>query len=588
MRFNISSQLSYSVRSPSTIIFNVHALRTPSQTVLEETFTVESYVIPEEFVSQSGENRFVRIATGTAKELVISYRALVDRQHQLIEPDKLKPVAVKQMNASVIPFLFPSRYCQSDKLSRLAWKLFGNIPDTYQQVVAITDWIFENVEYVTGSTNAQTSAFDTVTERSGVCRDFAHLGISLCRALTIPARYFTGYAHQLQPADFHACFEAFIGERWLLFDATRLAPLNGLVRIATGRDAADAAVATIFGDVVGKSVTVSCDPADGGFQPLTHEQLTRKGFSLDTPRERAHAHPIATVSLMPSQLKITHETVYDYVSAVSFGAHRLILRPREGHDLQVASMSLDISPAYEIRWSRDVFGNSVATVTFKEPATQLRIVSRVVVNTGALPPLGEAPHHPVAFPVTYDPEELFVADAYRAQIFPEDASAVTTWVQQVIGPADHADAASIVGLLNAAVNRKIGYVRRYEKGVQSPAETLAKASGSCRDMATLLMEACRTLGMASRFSSGYLDCAASIAGTASTHAWAEVYFPGRGWSGFDPTIGEETSRKHVAIGVSNHPRAVMPVSGRFFGTRTDCLGMKVAVQFERLVRGTTI
>ena len=120
-----------------------------------------------------------------------------------------------------------------------------------------------------------------MTERSGVCRDFAHLGIAMCRALTIPARYFTGYAHQLEPQDFHACFEASIGERWLLFDAARLAPLNGLVRIATGRDAADAAVAKLFGGVVGTKVTVNCQPADEGFVPLRGEQLYRHGFSLD-------------------------------------------------------------------------------------------------------------------------------------------------------------------------------------------------------------------------------------------------------------------------------------------------------------------
>jgi transglutaminase-like putative cysteine protease len=159
--------------------------------------------------------------------------------------------------------------------------MFGDIGDSHQQVMAVADWIYDNVEYVRGSTDSQTSAFETITERAGVCRDFAHLGIALCRALTIPARYFTGYAHQLEPQDFHACFEAYIGERWLLFDATRLAPLNGLVRIATGRDAADAAVATLFGAIAGKKVQVDCQPADEGFAPLRREHLENRGFSLD-------------------------------------------------------------------------------------------------------------------------------------------------------------------------------------------------------------------------------------------------------------------------------------------------------------------
>lgn len=281
MKFHVTSELHYAVQTPSTFVLNVHALRTPSQSVLKESLKLEPNLPFEEFESQSGENRFVRLATGTAKELVVKYDALVEREHELVDHHKLKPVAVKRMDSSVIPFLFPSRYCQSDKLSRLAWKMFGEISDAYERVAAISDWIYDNVEYVLGSTDAQTSAFDTITERAGVCRDFAHLGIALCRALTIPARYFTGYAHQLTPPDFHACFEAYIGERWLLFDATRLAPLNGLVRIATGRDAADAAVATIFGAVTPQKMIVDCQPAEPGFAPLRREDLHKHGFSLD-------------------------------------------------------------------------------------------------------------------------------------------------------------------------------------------------------------------------------------------------------------------------------------------------------------------
>lgn len=281
MKFHVCSELHYVIQAPSTLVLNVHALRTPSQAVLKETLTLEPKLEFEEFESQSGENRFVRLATGKAKELIVKYDALVDRQHELVDHHKLKPVTVKRMDSSVIPFLFPSRYCQSDKLGRLAWKMFGEIPDAYERVAAISDWIFDNVEYVRGSTDAQTSAFDTITERAGVCRDFAHLGIALCRALNIPARYFTGYAHQLEPPDFHACFEAYIGERWLLFDATRLAPLNGLVRIATGRDAADAAVATIFGSVITKNMVVDCQPAEPGFAPLRRTDLHHRGFSLD-------------------------------------------------------------------------------------------------------------------------------------------------------------------------------------------------------------------------------------------------------------------------------------------------------------------
>jgi transglutaminase-like putative cysteine protease len=182
----------------------------------------------------------------------------------------------------VIPYLFPSRYCQSDRLSRFAWDLFGKIDQPYKKVLTIVDWIYDNVEYLRGSTDSETSAYDTVTQRTGVCRDFAHLGIALCRALSIPARYFTGYAYELQPPDFHACFEACVGGQWLVFDPTRLSSLNGLVRIATGRDAADAAVASIFGRARGTKMEVACLLAKGHkFAPLRRPQLGRKGVSLD-------------------------------------------------------------------------------------------------------------------------------------------------------------------------------------------------------------------------------------------------------------------------------------------------------------------
>jgi transglutaminase-like putative cysteine protease len=177
--------------------------------------------------------------------------------------------------------LFPSRYCQSDRLSRLAWDLFGKIKNPHETVVAITDWIHGNVEYVRGSTDSMTSAYDTVTQRTGVCRDFSHLAIALCRALNIPARYFSGYAYELEPPDFHACLECLIGGAWTVFDATRLAHLNGLVRIGTGRDAADAAVASIFGSVKCTSMAVSCRLDKGQkFQPIDREQLNRGGVAL--------------------------------------------------------------------------------------------------------------------------------------------------------------------------------------------------------------------------------------------------------------------------------------------------------------------
>jgi len=281
MRFKISSTLAYQAAGASTLILNVHALRTASQKIIREKLLITPQLRYEEFALKSGENRFVRLETGSTSTINIDYTAEVDSKFTLIPIKELMAEQVGKMDRSVIPFLFPSRYCQSDKLGRLAANKFSGIKHPYSLVVAITDWISRNIEYLPGSTNWQTSAFDTVTERAGVCRDFAHLGIAFCRALTIPARYVTAYAHALQPPDFHACFEAYIGGRWLLFDATRLAPLNGLVRIAMGRDAADAAVATIFGPTQCTSLKVSCEPVEKNFVPLDRAQLKNQGISLE-------------------------------------------------------------------------------------------------------------------------------------------------------------------------------------------------------------------------------------------------------------------------------------------------------------------
>jgi transglutaminase-like putative cysteine protease len=281
MLFQIGAELVYDILQRTTLILNVHALRTPSQTVVEENFHVEPQVRCEEFLSVSGENRFVRIETGTAKKLTIRYTARVEAHVRTVAQRAINAVPVSHIDRAVIPYLFPSRYCQSDRLGRLAWSKFGKLKHPYDRVVAVTEWIHDNVEYLRGSTNSETSAFDTVTQRAGVCRDFAHLGIALCRALSIPARYFTGYACQLQPPDFHACFEAHIGDRWFIFDPTRLAPLNGLVRIATGRDAADASVATIFGRARCTLLKVSCDAVTEKFRPWTDRQATKSGMSLD-------------------------------------------------------------------------------------------------------------------------------------------------------------------------------------------------------------------------------------------------------------------------------------------------------------------
>lgn len=279
MKLEVNAELKYFALSQATLILNIHALRTPRQTVLEESLLIEPYIKAEELTVEHSENRLIRIELEEQQNITISYKATVDNFYKETDHNDQPEVPIAQLTTSVFPYLYPSRYCQSDKLYRFANNKFGHLENPFLKVLALTDWIHNNVEYLSGSTNSQTSAYDTVTELAGVCRDFAHLGIALCRALTIPARYFTGYAYKLQPPDFHACFEAYLGNEWVLFDATKLVPLNGLVKIATGRDAADTAVANLFGNVECNSINVGCSFVEEDFKPFYYDAKYLRGIS---------------------------------------------------------------------------------------------------------------------------------------------------------------------------------------------------------------------------------------------------------------------------------------------------------------------
>jgi transglutaminase-like putative cysteine protease len=279
MKFNVLTEMEYMAASAGTLILNIHALRTPRQTVISEEFVIEPYIKVEELVSIGSDNRVFRFEMEENSSIKVTYKATIDNYCEVKDYSNLVEIPIAQMDNAILPYLYPSRYCQSDKLYRLANNLFGHIENPFQKVLGLTGWINKNVQYLSGSTNAQTSAYDTVTQQQGVCRDFAHLGIALCRALTIPARYFTGYAYKLKPADFHACFEAYLGNEWVLFDATGLVPLNGLIKIASGRDAADTAIANIFGNVTFTSMLVSCELAEDGFIPFNYDPSQLKGLS---------------------------------------------------------------------------------------------------------------------------------------------------------------------------------------------------------------------------------------------------------------------------------------------------------------------
>ena len=184
---------------------------------------------------------------------------------------------VDQLPDTAIMYTLPSRYCESDKLISDVWRMFGHIETGWEQVQAVCDWLHANITYAKGS-NSQTSAYDVYKEGRGVCRDFAHLAVTFCRALNIPARYVCGYLPEIgvepdpTPMDFHAWFEAFLDGEWRVFDARHNRPRIGRVLIATGRDAVDVAWATAFGGAQLTRMRVWADQVD------TH-------ISLDSARE---------------------------------------------------------------------------------------------------------------------------------------------------------------------------------------------------------------------------------------------------------------------------------------------------------------
>lgn len=259
MRFSVSSRLDYEVKSPTVFILNVEAAALRNQRILSENLELTPAVSVDRFEDPGSGTRFVRVRAEPGP-LTVAYDGTVDLDMHEADPATVPEVPVAELPLEVMPFLNPSRYCQSDLLARFAQREFGGLPPGHGRVTQICNWIYDHVDYVRGASDSQTSAYDTMVLRAGVCRDFAHLGIAFCRALSIPARFATAYAWQLDPPDFHAVFEAYLGGAWYLFDPTRQAALQGLVRIGVGRDAADAAFATIHGDIEFKGMQIGIEP----------------------------------------------------------------------------------------------------------------------------------------------------------------------------------------------------------------------------------------------------------------------------------------------------------------------------------------
>ncbi|MET0052670.1 MAG: transglutaminase family protein [Candidatus Thiodiazotropha sp.] len=264
--------------------------------------------------------------------------------------------------------------------------------------------------------------------------------------------------------------------------------------------------------------------------------------------------------------RILHRTYYNYPVDVNLGPHRLRLRPREGHELRIESSSLEIFPPAELRWQRDAEDNSVAIATFKQPTRQLRIESQVVIQQYNEEPLDFlVTDEAVNYPFDYSASDLDVLGPYLLDPRLTVEPALRSWVDQIWQAGESIQSYELLLRITQQIKKSFEYQLREEPGVQSAHDTLELGTGSCRDFASLLMQAARMLGFAARFVSGYLYSPPTPEDYGSTHAWAEIYLPGPGWKGFDPTTGSVVGADHVSVAVARTPDSVPPVEGSYQG-----------------------
>ena len=261
MDFSFGCELRYRVTAPSVFIFCIEAARLPVHLHLRDSLTVRPNVPHSSDTALPWGNRYTRLVVPPGA-LTIEYAGTVELSPVRADPSTIGEIPIAELPLDLFTYLQPSRFCESDRLGGFAEEQFGALDPGFSRVTAICNWISDHVDYRSGVSDAETSAVQTLEARAGVCRDFTHLGISLCRALGVPARFVSCYALGLEPDDFHAVFEAYLGGQWWLFDPTRQAALDGLVRIGLGRDAADAAFASIYGETETTGMRVTMTAAD--------------------------------------------------------------------------------------------------------------------------------------------------------------------------------------------------------------------------------------------------------------------------------------------------------------------------------------
>lgn len=294
---------------------------------------------------------------------------------------------------------------------------------------------------------------------------------------------------------------------------------------------------------------------------------------------------------------LRHTTTYRYASPVNFGRHRLMLRPRDSHEMRLHDATLSITPVpSQTIWQYDVFGNSIALVDFAEPAEVLAIESTLDVERF---PFAGTEHlvaeHARHLPLAYSAEDIRDLAGLQERHVPDPEHAVDRWAKGFLNSPGEApglpETLPVLHAMATAIRSDFTYIARDAYGTQSPLETLKHGSGTCRDFAYLMMEGARSLGLAARFVSGYIydpgrDAGADadapvIEGGGATHAWAQIYLPGAGWTHFDPTNALDSDGALIPVAIVRDPAQASPVSGSWEGKPADALGLEVEVTVTR-------
>lgn len=277
------------------------------------------------------------------------------------------------------------------------------------------------------------------------------------------------------------------------------------------------------------------------------------------------------------RIRIIHQTEYHYHQPVTFGPHRALMRPREDHDQRIVGGRFELEPAAEVRWLRDIYDNSAAVITFTQPSAKLRVFSEVDVDLRDEEPV-ECLIEPAAssFPFQYARDEQVELVPYRLPSYPHDGPALQQWLLDLYRPGQLIGTYELLNRLNTRIHQSLRYSARESAGVQLPCETLAKGVGTCRDYAVLMMEAARAWGFGARFVSGYIQMAEGQHG--ATHAWTEIYLPGAGWRGFDPTNNKRAGNEHISTAVAREQEKAMPLSGSWAGPADAFDRLAVSVQ----------